>query len=47
MSKNWENIQHSTFNLEHRMGYRALSHSALNVECWASNVLTILEACRG
>ena len=41
MSENWENIQHSTFNIEHRMGSRASFHSVLNVECWALNVLTL------
>jgi hypothetical protein len=39
MSEALENIQHSTFNIEPRIGCRVAFHSTLNVECWALNVL--------
>ena len=40
MSKELGNIQHSTFDVQHRMGRQFADHLALNVECWLLNVPT-------
>lgn len=39
MNSFWPNIQHLTFNIEHRMGCRVALRSALKVEGWVLNVL--------
>ena len=36
------NIQHSTFNIEHRRGGNAAVRWMLSVECWALNVFLIV-----